>query len=52
LPSTIALEIETNPFMRFDRKEVVEGAAKLLKEDMALDTVNSFAQIRRAKDGF
>lgn len=52
LPSTIALEIETNPFMRFDRKEVVEGAAKLLKEDMALDAVNSFAQIRRAKDGF
>ncbi|MBJ7549623.1 hydroxyacylglutathione hydrolase [Marinomonas ostreistagni] len=52
LPSTIALEQQTNPFMRFDREEVVAGAAALLNEPMAMDTINSFAQIRRAKDGF
>ncbi len=52
LPSSIALETQTNPFMRFDWQEVVAGAAALLNEQPAQDLINGFAQIRRAKDGF
>lgn len=52
LPSSIALETRTNPFMRFDWQEVVTGAAKLLNDPPAQDLINGFAQIRRAKDGF
>ncbi|WP_067098686.1 hydroxyacylglutathione hydrolase [Marinomonas atlantica] len=52
LPSTIAMEAQTNPFMRFDWQEVVTGAAHLLNEEPAQDLINGFAQIRRAKDGF
>ncbi|SBS30314.1 Hydroxyacylglutathione hydrolase [Marinomonas aquimarina] len=52
IPSSIALETQTNPFMRFDWQEVVVGAAALLNEQPAQDLINGFAQIRRAKDAF
>ncbi|RDL43183.1 hydroxyacylglutathione hydrolase [Marinomonas piezotolerans] len=52
LPSTIAVEQQTNPFLRFDVASVVRGAAELLGEAPASDLIGAFAQIRRAKDGF
>ncbi|MBM6551912.1 hydroxyacylglutathione hydrolase [Marinomonas ostreistagni] len=52
LPSTIALEVQTNPFFRFDVPHVIDHAAQLLNETPASDLVSAFAQIRRAKDGF
>lgn len=52
LPSTIAVERQTNPFLRFDEPTVVLHAAQLLNETPAADMVSAFAQIRRAKDGF
>lgn len=52
LPSTIALEIQSNPFFRFDVEAVVSGSAQLLNESPASDLIGAFAQIRRAKDGF
>lgn len=52
LPSSIGLESQTNPFMRFDNLDVVKGAAKVLNEPPAEDLITAFAQIRRAKDGF
>lgn len=52
LPSTIGVELQTNPFFRFDSGNVVAGAAQLLQEPTAEDLVSAFAQIRRAKDGF
>lgn len=52
LPTTLELELQTNPFLRFDIPDVISNAAKQLNEAPALDLVGAFAQIRRAKDSF
>ncbi|MBV1775171.1 hydroxyacylglutathione hydrolase [Burkholderiaceae bacterium DAT-1] len=50
LPSTIALERDTNPFLRVDVPAVRQAAVKM---DASVDsTVACFAALRRAKDTF
>ncbi len=49
LPSTLALECATNPFLRWDQPEVVAAATTRAGTD-ALDPVEVFAEIRRWKD--
>lgn len=51
LPSTIALEKATNPFLRCDRPALTKAAEAWLKRP-AKDAVEVFASLRQAKDAF
>ena len=52
LPSNIALEKASNPFMRSHLNSIVMRAAKQLNETPATTSIEAFAQVRRAKDTF
>jgi hydroxyacylglutathione hydrolase len=52
LPSSIAIEKATNPFLRTHNQALVARAAQQLNEPIATDKVAAFAQVRRAKDVF
>ena len=51
LPSTIGLELATNPFMRCDAPSV-RAAASGISQGAGFARVSTFAAIRRWKDGF
>ncbi|GAB3382927.1 hydroxyacylglutathione hydrolase [Lysobacter fragariae] len=51
LPSTLAQELATNPFLRVDTPEVRSAVAGRLGREPA-DSVEAFAELRRWKDGF
>ena len=51
LPSTIALETATNPFLRCDTAAIRDAIAARLGRRPA-DRVETFAELRRWKDGF
>ncbi len=51
LPVTLAVERATNPFLRVDVPEVAEAVDAWL-QDAAADRVETFAGLRRWKDGF
>ena len=51
LPSTIARERAGNPFLRVDAPAVREAVARRLGRD-PVDRVETFAELRRWKDGF
>jgi hydroxyacylglutathione hydrolase len=51
LPSTMALEKATNPFLRSHDSALAQAAGAMLKRP-ALDAVEVFAALRRAKDLF
>jgi hydroxyacylglutathione hydrolase len=51
VPSTMAEEKETNPFLRWERREIQENLKKQFPS-MALNPVSVFAHIRRLKDQF
>lgn len=51
LPSTLALEIATNPFLRCDSPAVREAIAARLGH-MPADRIETFAELRRWKDVF
>jgi len=51
LPSTLAMELATNPFLRVDTPAVRAAVADRLGREPA-DRVEIFAELRRWKDGF
>ena len=51
LPTSIAQERETNPFLRTDVPAVREAVSRRLGRPPA-DRVETFAELRRWKDGF
>ncbi len=51
LPSTIALEKATNPFLRWDEPAVIEAAETFAKRSLA-DPVSVFAAIREFRNAF
>lgn len=51
LPSTLATELATNPFLRVDTPAVRAAVANRLGREPA-DRVETFAELRRWKDGF
>jgi hydroxyacylglutathione hydrolase len=51
LPSTLAMELATNPFLRVDTPAVRAAVAKRLGREPA-DRIETFAELRRWKDGF
>ena len=51
VPSTIEEEKQTNPFLRWDSKEI-QGSLKSMRRDLRADPVSVFAQIRKLKDAF
>jgi hydroxyacylglutathione hydrolase len=51
VPSTIAEEKETNPFLRWDSKEINE-TLKRDRPQLALNPVSVFAEVRKLKDQF
>jgi hydroxyacylglutathione hydrolase len=51
LPSTLATELATNPFLRVDTPTVRTAVARRLGREPA-DRVETFAELRRWKDGF
>ena len=51
VPSTIGLELQTNPFMRSDTPSV-RAAASRINPGAGLSRVSTFAAIRKWKDGF
>ena len=51
LPSTIGLELQTNPFMRCDTPSV-RAAASRINPGSGFARVSTFAAIRKWKDGF
>jgi hydroxyacylglutathione hydrolase len=51
LPSTLALEKSTNPFLRCDKPSLTQAAERYLKRS-SLNTVEIFAAIRKMKDQF
>jgi hydroxyacylglutathione hydrolase len=51
LPSTLADELATNPFLRVDEPEVRQSLRARLGREPA-DSVDAFAELRRWKDGF
>lgn len=51
LPSTLALELETNPFLRWDAPAVIAAAQARLGR-MPVDATEVFAAIRAWKNGF
>jgi hydroxyacylglutathione hydrolase len=51
LPSTLADELATNPFLRVGEREVRQSLRARLGREPA-DSVEAFAELRRWKDGF
>jgi hydroxyacylglutathione hydrolase len=51
VPSTIAEEKETNPFLRWESREIQQNLQKQFP-NMSLNPVSVFAEIRRLKDQF
>lgn len=51
VPSTMAEEKETNPFLRWDSKEI-QGSLKRGFPKLGLDPVSVFAKVRELKDQF
>jgi hydroxyacylglutathione hydrolase len=51
VPSTIEEEKQTNPFLRWDSKEI-QASLKSMHRDLRADPVSVFAQIRKLKDAF
>ena len=51
LPSTLATELATNPFLRVDTPAIRTAVANRLGREPA-DRVETFAELRRWKDGF
>jgi hydroxyacylglutathione hydrolase len=51
LPSTLSVELATNPFLRVDAPAVREAISRRLGRAPA-DRVEAFAELRRWKDGF
>jgi hydroxyacylglutathione hydrolase len=51
VPSTIEEEKQTNPFLRWDSKEI-QASLKAITPDLRMDPVSIFAQIRKLKDAF
>lgn len=51
VPSTMAEEWETNPFLRWDSREIREHLKKNLPT-LSLEPVSVFAQVRKLKDQF
>ncbi len=51
LPSTIAMERQINPFLRYDAPSVVSSLTQRTQEDLP-DSVSRFAALRRWKDNF
>lgn len=52
LPTILALEKNTNPFLRTHNETVKSEAAQQLNEPPSSDSILSFSQVRRAKDRF
>jgi hydroxyacylglutathione hydrolase len=52
VPSTMALELATNPFMRSDTPDVRAAAVQRAGPAAGTDRVQTFAAIRKWKDGF
>ncbi len=52
LPSVLHLEKKTNPFLRSHETSLKTQAAQQLKETPAVNSVDIFSQVRRAKDSF
>lgn len=51
VPSTLEEEKQTNPFLRWDSKEI-QASVKAANPDARLDPVSVFAAVRRMKDSF
>jgi hydroxyacylglutathione hydrolase len=51
VPSTMEEEKQTNPFLRWDSKEI-QARLKSIHLDLRADPVSVFAQIRKLKDAF
>ncbi len=51
VPSTMAEEKETNPFLRWESREIQENLRKDFP-NLSLDSVSVFSQIRKLKDQF
>jgi hydroxyacylglutathione hydrolase len=51
VPSTLEEEKLTNPFLRWDSKEI-QANVKSLAPDTSLDPVSVFAAVRKMKDAF
>jgi hydroxyacylglutathione hydrolase len=51
VPSTLEEEKQTNPFLRWDSKEL-QASVKSLNPNTALDPVSVFAAVRKMKDSF
>lgn len=51
LPSTIDIELSTNPFLRCDRPELQNNIAKQMNVSVG-NTLDTFANLRRWKDNF
>ena len=51
VPSTMEEEKQTNPFLRWDSKEL-QSRLKADAADLRLDPVSIFARVRKLKDGF
>lgn len=51
LPSTIASELKTNPFLRCSEPDVIQAAQQAADKSLS-DPVETFATIRRLKDNF
>ena len=52
LPTTIGQELQVNPFMRCDQKEVIDAALKVSGEKSLPTPAHVLAVIRAWKDGF
>ena len=51
VPSTLEEEKQTNPFLRWDSKEI-QASVKSVNPSTALDPVSVFAAVRKMKDSF
>ncbi|HEX2386742.1 MAG TPA: hydroxyacylglutathione hydrolase C-terminal domain-containing protein, partial [Candidatus Binatia bacterium] len=51
VPSTMAEEIDTNPFLRWDSAEIKDSLRKQFP-DLELNPVSVFAKVRQLKDQF
>jgi len=51
VPSSLEEEKQTNPFLRWDSKEI-QATIKSLRSDARLDPVSVFAAVRKMKDAF
>jgi hydroxyacylglutathione hydrolase len=51
VPSTLEEEKQTNPFLRWDSKEI-QASVKSAKPDARLDPVSVFTAVRKMKDAF